>query len=159
MVWKQQRNTKMCETVNPFQCVSVQDPFWVKHSKPHFQLILFSHVSLCFSLFLFWFFVFWLCFPSVSLWIFLNLNSCLINFAQAAFYVACFGIGTHCFGIGTPPKMMIPSLCSTNMIQPKQNTEFNFTQFSCKRPIVFKTHGIMGWCSYMRSTNPQSKKL
>ena len=23
MVWKQQRNTKMCETVNPFQCVLV----------------------------------------------------------------------------------------------------------------------------------------
>ena len=54
----------------------------------------------------------------------------------------------------TPPKMMILSLCSTNMIKPKQNTEFNFTQFSCKRLIVFKTHGIMGWCSYLRSTNP-----
>ena len=60
------------------------------------------------------FFVFWLCFTSVSLLVLLNLSSWLINFTEAVFYIALFQYGDTCFGMGTLPKTVTPSLWATN---------------------------------------------
>ena len=75
MAGKQQRNAKIDVCIKHVLVSFGLGSLSGKHCKPCLLSNLFHCVSLCFSLFLFWFFVYWLCFPAVSLLIFLNFSS------------------------------------------------------------------------------------